>query len=133
MDELDFEWDTDKEVANVLKHGVSFETAQRAFVDHGVSSFRTEFTAAMKNATIAWEKWGEESCRFASPTGAGACASSERVIGGKVESCMKKRIKYTDEPMEVGEPIKDFLPPPEKMRFRRSAVRVTYNPKTDIL
>jgi uncharacterized DUF497 family protein len=33
MEETDFEWDANKEIANVLKHGVSFETAQRAFVD----------------------------------------------------------------------------------------------------
>jgi uncharacterized protein len=28
-----FEWDMNKSVENVLKHGVSFETAQRAFFD----------------------------------------------------------------------------------------------------
>lgn len=30
---MTFEWDSGKSVENVLKHGVSFETAQRAFFD----------------------------------------------------------------------------------------------------
>jgi uncharacterized DUF497 family protein len=30
---MTFEWDTNKSVENVLKHGVSFEEAQRAFFD----------------------------------------------------------------------------------------------------
>lgn len=33
MDEAHFEWDAAKEVQNIVKHGVSFATAQRAFVD----------------------------------------------------------------------------------------------------
>ena len=31
--EIQFEWDPDKAVANLRKHGVSFETAIRAFAD----------------------------------------------------------------------------------------------------
>jgi len=30
---MNFEWNEDKSVENVLKHGVSFESAQRAFLD----------------------------------------------------------------------------------------------------
>ncbi len=30
---MTFEWDTNKSIENVLKHGVSFEEAQRAFFD----------------------------------------------------------------------------------------------------
>jgi uncharacterized protein YuzE len=45
---------------------------------------------------------------------------------------MKKRIKYTDEPMEA-HVIPDFLPPPDKLRLRRSAVRVTYDVEADVL
>lgn len=33
MDEPHFEWNPDKEAQNILKHGVSFAVAQRAFVD----------------------------------------------------------------------------------------------------
>lgn len=33
MHEADFEWDAAKEAVNVVKHGVTFSTAQRAFAD----------------------------------------------------------------------------------------------------
>ena len=33
MDEVTFEWDHDKNEANIVKHGVSFFEAQRAFLD----------------------------------------------------------------------------------------------------
>ena len=33
MDELRFEWDSEKAVSNLRKHGVSFETAVRVFSD----------------------------------------------------------------------------------------------------
>jgi hypothetical protein len=37
---------------------------------------------------------------------------------------MKRRIKYTDEPIEA-EVIEDFLPPPEKLSRREKNVKVT--------
>jgi hypothetical protein len=37
---------------------------------------------------------------------------------------MKKRIKYTDEPMEFT-PVADFLPPPRELRLRMRRVKVT--------
>lgn len=33
MEAADFEWDPPKEAQNIAKHGVSFATAQRAFLD----------------------------------------------------------------------------------------------------
>lgn len=30
---MEFEWDTDKNLANIEKHGVSFDEAMKAFVD----------------------------------------------------------------------------------------------------
>jgi len=38
---------------------------------------------------------------------------------------MKQKIRYTDEPMEFGGRIPDFLPPPDKLIFRDDAVKVT--------
>ncbi len=38
---------------------------------------------------------------------------------------MKKKIKYTDEPMGDIEIIKDFLPPPDKLVFKEDKVKVT--------
>ncbi len=46
-------------------------------------------------------------------------------IGGKENQFMKKKIKYTDEPMGDFKIIKDFLPPPEKLVFKDDQVKVT--------
>ncbi len=35
---------------------------------------------------------------------------------------MTKRIKYTDEPMKTGKIVKDFLPRPDKLVFRKERV-----------
>ena len=45
---------------------------------------------------------------------------------------MRKRIRYTNEPMEF-RVIPDFLPPPKKLRFRQAAARMTYDSKKDAL
>lgn len=45
---------------------------------------------------------------------------------------MKKAIKYTDEPIEA-KIISDFLPPPEELRFRQTALKVTHDTRTDTL
>jgi hypothetical protein len=38
---------------------------------------------------------------------------------------MKKKIRYTDEPMQMGRVLRDFLPPPEQLVFKEDAVKVT--------
>ena len=38
---------------------------------------------------------------------------------------MKKKIKYTDEPLGDLRLIKDFLPPPEELAFKEDTVKVT--------
>ncbi len=38
---------------------------------------------------------------------------------------MRKKIKYTDEPMGEPKVIKDFLPPPHQLVFREEGVKVT--------
>ena len=38
---------------------------------------------------------------------------------------MKEKIRYTDEPMEVGAIIANFLPPPDRLVFKEDAVKVT--------
>ncbi len=38
---------------------------------------------------------------------------------------MRQKIRYTDEPMEVGRILKNFLPPPDKLIFKEDAVKVT--------
>ena len=38
---------------------------------------------------------------------------------------MKKKIKYTDEPMDNVKVIADFLPSPEELAFKEETVKVT--------
>src|SRR5438105_8352010 len=38
---------------------------------------------------------------------------------------MKDKVRYTDEPMEMGRPIPNFLPSPDKLVFKEDAVKVT--------
>jgi len=38
---------------------------------------------------------------------------------------MKDKVRYTDEPMELGRMVKDFLPPPDKLIFKEDAIKVT--------
>ncbi len=40
---------------------------------------------------------------------------------------MKKKIKYSDEKIEEGEIVKDFLPKPEELVFKEDTVKVTLN------
>jgi hypothetical protein len=39
----------------------------------------------------------------------------------------KKKIVYTDEPMEIGKVVEDLLPPPEMLIMKEDDVRVTIN------
>jgi hypothetical protein len=38
---------------------------------------------------------------------------------------MKEKTRYTDEPMQVGRILPDFLPPPDQLVFKDDAVKVT--------
>lgn len=38
---------------------------------------------------------------------------------------MNSKTKYSDEPMKVGKPVKDFLPPPDALVFKEDAVKIT--------
>jgi predicted DNA binding CopG/RHH family protein len=46
-------------------------------------------------------------------------------IGERGETYMKKKIKYSDEPMEKIKVIQDFLPSPEELVFKDQTVKVT--------
>lgn len=45
-------------------------------------------------------------------------------IGEKGEEFMRRKIKYTDEPIE-SRVVRDFLPPPDELVFREDNVKVT--------
>jgi len=46
-------------------------------------------------------------------------------IGEKGKRSMKKKIKYTEEPMGELRTVKDFLPPPEQLVLKEEHVKVT--------
>ena len=46
-------------------------------------------------------------------------------IGGKEKIFMKRKIKYTDEPMGEIKIIDDFLPPPDQLAFKEDNIKVT--------
>lgn len=45
--------------------------------------------------------------------------------GGKGRRFMKRKIKYTDEPIGKVKVISDFLPSPEKLALKEETVKVT--------
>ena len=47
------------------------------------------------------------------------------VIGRKGRKSMKKNIHYTNEPIGEIKIVKDFLPPPEKLVFKRKNIKIT--------
>ncbi|MBX7149958.1 CopG family transcriptional regulator [bacterium] len=46
---------------------------------------------------------------------------------------MKKKIKYTNEPMKMGKKVKDFLPSPAELVLSEKTQRVTINLKESSL
>ena len=46
-------------------------------------------------------------------------------IGGKARKYMKKKIKYTDEPMGKVKVVSDFLPTPEELVLKDETVKIT--------
>lgn len=46
-------------------------------------------------------------------------------IGGKERRYMKKKIKYSDEPIRKLKVVKDFLPLPEQLVLKEDNVKVT--------
>ena len=46
-------------------------------------------------------------------------------IGGKAKKYMKKKIRYTDEPMGKVKVISNFLPSPEELFLKDETIKVT--------
>jgi hypothetical protein len=50
---------------------------------------------------------------------------SGRDTGERGKRSMKKRIRYTDEPMGELRVVKDFLPPPDRLVLKEDNVKIT--------
>lgn len=49
------------------------------------------------------------------------------VIGEREERDMKKKIKYSNEPIKLGRRVRDFLPSPAEIALKEKTKRVTIN------
>jgi len=86
---------------------------------------KTLVTAGLKNATTASVRWLMVFCLSASPTVKVLFGSSEQAIGERERKFMKKKIKYTDEPLGDVRIVDDFLPSPGELAFNEEQVKVT--------
>ena len=98
-----FEWDRDKETANLAKHSVDFSEAQSAFadpllvvaVDKGHSKSEPRLFCIGRSA-------GGGILTAASPIVGRPFVLSGQAIGGKAKKFMKKKtVKYTDDRGEI--------------------------------
>jgi predicted DNA binding CopG/RHH family protein len=62
---------------------------------------------------------------FGLPTDISAYAFLVQDIGEKERSTMSEQNDYTDEPLQIGERVEDFLPPPSQLVKREETVKVT--------
>jgi predicted DNA binding CopG/RHH family protein len=67
------------------------------------------------------------SSRFALPIETSASEYLARDIGEMGKKDMKKKIKYTDEPIRLGRRVEDFLPSPAEIALQAKTTRVTLN------
>lgn len=82
-------------------------------------------TVRRKNGCIASAASATESSPFDSRTERKRFASLERATGEKGRLFMKKKIKYTDEPLGALSVVRDSLPPPEELAFKEESVKIT--------
>ncbi len=125
MGNVGFEWDANKNRANQIKHGVSFESAQYAFADterviaedlsHSGRERRFYCFGKVGGGvlTVRFTHRGEVSESSAPDTGEGGRPS------------MKKKIVYRNEPLGRVRVVRDFLPSPEELAFKEDTVKVT--------
>ena len=100
-----FQWDTEKETANVTKHGVDFSEATAAFYDPRKLIQIDAAHSGEEPACCALVAPSAGFCPFALPIAAKPFESSAPVIGGKEGKLMKKKtrskVKYTDDKGEM--------------------------------
>lgn len=126
MKNHDYEWDEAKDRINQEKHGISFKQAQYAFddpnriiirdLDHGQGVEERFFCLGKVEDGILTVRFTYRQKRI-------------RIYGAgywrEGKDGMSKKIIYTDEPMQMGERVKDFLPSPGQLAKRNETVKIT--------
>lgn len=120
----DFDWDTDKDRVNWEKHGIPFSYAQKAFLDkRRVIAEDLKHSHAEKRYYCFGEVDGEVVTVWFTYRN-----KQIRIIGADIgergKKLMKKKINYSNEPMDF-KVIDDFLPSPQQLALKKDNIRVT--------
>ncbi len=91
----------------------------------GSSVVTLNTVAILKNASSALDLLMVKYLPSGLPTDGSTYAFLEQDIGDKGEHTMNRQTDYTDEPLQIGERVKDFLPPPSELVKREETVKVT--------
>jgi hypothetical protein len=91
------------------------------------SSVVTLNTVIMKNASSALDMLTAGCLLSGLPTDMSAYAFLGQDIGDKEGNTMSEQTDYTDEPLQIGERVKDFLPPPRELVKREEPSTVCKN------
>lgn len=78
-------------------------------------SYKIWLTVKKKTDFTVWGKSMKELSQYALLTKKEKLEFLELVIDEKDVNYMNSKITYTDEPMELGQVVKDFLPPPDQL------------------
>ena len=120
-----FEWDNTKDRQNQSKHGVPFAMAQLAFFD--------ERRVILEDLSHS----GDEKRYYCLGSVAGEILTVRFTYRNNViriidtgfcergKNCMKKKIKYTDEPMGNVRKVSEFLPSPKDLVLKDETVKIT--------
>ena len=97
-----FIWDLAKEQLNIIKHGIDFATAARAFIDPHRKIYTDNKHSQFEPRLLA------------------------QGIGAREKNIMIKKIsKDSDRPIGKMKRVNDFLPPPNQLVMPESTVKVT--------
>lgn len=68
---------------------------------------------------------GQDISKYLDGSKARRSKQEQKRVGGKERKSMKKKIKYTNEPMGKVRVVTDFLPSPEELALKDETVKVT--------
>lgn len=118
--------DPAKDLANQAKHEISFFEAQYAFSDpRRVIAEDVAHSTALERGYFCFGKCGDGVLTVRFTYRQGVIGILVRGIGRGIYACMKKPIKYTNEPLGRLNVVEDFLPPPSELVFRENTAKVT--------
>lgn len=115
------ERDPAKEAESLRKHGVSFVDAPQAFLDPRRVIAKDLSHSGPEQRFYCFGLLGDgiATVRFTYRGGV------IRIFGAVGRECMKRKVKYQNEPLGRMEVVSDFLPAPDQLVLRDDGVKVT--------